>query len=55
MSRRPLTLWLDDRDHHALATLQARYKLSTLSETVSFAIHILTQPLEGDSAKCLSE
>lgn len=51
MARSPLTLWLDDLDHHALATLQARYKLPTLSETVCFAIHILTQPLEGDSAK----
>jgi hypothetical protein len=51
MSRSPVTLWLDDLDHHALATLQARYKLSTLSETVCFAIHTLTQPLEGDSAK----
>ena len=51
MARSPLTLWLDDLDRHALATLQARYKLSTLSETVCFAIHILTQPLEGDSAK----
>jgi hypothetical protein len=51
MSRRPLTLWLDDRDHHALATLQARYQLSTLSETVGVALHTLTQPPEGDSAK----
>jgi hypothetical protein len=51
MSRRPIALWLDDRDHHALAALQARYQLSTLSETVSFAIHALTQPLEGDAAK----
>jgi hypothetical protein len=51
MSRSPVTLWLDDLDHHALATLQARYKLSTLSEIVCFAIHILMQPLEGDSAK----
>jgi hypothetical protein len=51
MSRSPVTLWLDDLDHHALATLQARYKLSTLSETVCFAIHILTQPLEGGSTK----
>ena len=51
MARSPITLWLDDLDRHALATLQTRYKLPTLSETMSFAIHILTQPLEGDSAK----
>ena len=51
MSRRPIALWLDDRDHHALAALQARYQLSSLSETVSFAIHALTPPPEGDSAK----
>ena len=51
MSRRPIALWLDDLDHHALAMLQARYQLSTLSETVRFAIHhTLMQPLEGDSA-----
>jgi|SRR5581483_4341710 len=48
MARRPLTLWLDDRDHHALATLHARYKVSTLSETVCVAIHTLAQTLEQD-------
>ena len=45
MARSPITLWLDDRDHHALATLHAHSKVSTLSETMSFAIHTLTQAL----------
>jgi hypothetical protein len=51
MARSPITLWLDYRDHHALATLQARYKVSTLSETVCLAIHTLTQALEQDQGK----
>ena len=47
----PITLWLDYRDHHALATLQAHYKVSTPSETVCVAIHTLTQALEQNQGK----
>ena len=51
MSLSPITIWLDYRDHQALTTLQARCKLSTLSEAVCFAIQTLTQALEQDQGK----
>ena len=51
MAHSPITLRLDDRDRHAVATLHAYYKSSTLSETMGFAIHALTQALEQNPGK----
>ena len=55
MSRRWITLWLDDHDHYTLAALQARYQFTTLPGTVRFAIRTLARAQEHDDGKAAGD